>query len=134
MDAWRNATKQKPTHVNAWFNTIVLYDNLNDFINGEKAVKDALRYLPNSDAIYFQYSIMLGKQEKFEDGEKNMLKAISLNPSSKYYGNLGILYHRWKKYKKAENAYQKCLQLDPNNTEMRKNYQMLVNLMKKRKQ
>jgi Flp pilus assembly protein TadD len=57
---------------------------------------------------------ILGKRSQFKESEFHFLSAIRLNPHSPiYHTNLGVLYHRWKKFQQAEQSYQRALTLDP---------------------
>ncbi|GIY66092.1 transmembrane and TPR repeat-containing protein 4 [Caerostris extrusa] len=56
----------------------------------------------------------LGKAGKYKESEKHFLRAIELNNQNPtYHTNLGVLYHRWKKYHLAENSYKKAIELKP---------------------
>ena len=58
------------------------------------------------------------------------LKAIQLNPRlANYHGNLGVLYHRWGKYSKAQQHYQAALELDPKSHNAKENLKKLQQTM-----
>ena len=59
------------------------------------------------------------------------MKAISTEAKALYWGNLGVLYHRWDKLDKAEAAYKAALQIDSNLASARVNLNKVRN--KKRK-
>lgn len=75
---------------------------------------EALNILPDEANLHFSLAGILGKQSQFKESESHFLSAIRLNPHSPiYHTNLGVLYHRWKKFEKAEQSYQKALSIDP---------------------
>jgi Tfp pilus assembly protein PilF len=61
----------------------------------------------------------------FERAEHAYLRAVELRATSLYYGNLGVLYHRWKKYGEAADAYKRSLVLDPDNQSSLKNLESI---------
>ncbi|XP_076347219.1 transmembrane O-mannosyltransferase targeting cadherins 4 isoform X1 [Tachypleus tridentatus] len=124
--AWRNATFLRPSHLVAWNNMIIMLDSTGDLNKAESLAREALRYLPEESSLHFNLANTLGKIGKYQDSEWHFLHAIKLtknNPS--YYTNLGVLYHRWKKYDKAEEAYQQALQMQPGLKSARDNLELL---------
>lgn len=74
---------------------------------------EALKILPNEANLHFTLAGIYGKQGKFEESEYHFLKTIQLNSDNPmYHTNLGVLYHRWKKFDLAEKCYQRALSLD----------------------
>ncbi|KAK3796778.1 hypothetical protein RRG08_045784 [Elysia crispata] len=131
LDAFLNATRQRPTHWNSWNNAIILLDNLGYYEKAAKMGEAALKVLPNQPNVLFSLANVLGKAEKWEESERVFLHTIKVNPS--HVGahlNLGVLYHRWGKLKEAEQGYKKALLLDPNNRSALENYNMLKGRLK----
>ncbi|XP_067014529.2 protein O-mannosyl-transferase TMTC4 isoform X2 [Anabrus simplex] len=113
--AWRNATTLKPTHTVAWSNMIIMLDSIGESAKAETVAHEALSVLPTEPSLHFNLANTLGKAGRFAEAEKHFAAAISYdlrNPV--YYTNLGVLYHRWKKYDKAEGLYLRALELNPN--------------------
>ena len=53
--------------------------------------KKALKYLPSDAQLFFNLGNVHGKRSRWEESEKNFLKAIRLNPNvAKFYANLGM--------------------------------------------
>jgi tetratricopeptide (TPR) repeat protein len=73
----------------------------------------ALQHLPNDPQINYQVANIYGKKEKYRESERHFLRAIKVKESALFQTNLGVLYHRWGKYSKAEKAYVRSLELDP---------------------
>ncbi|CAH1782005.1 unnamed protein product [Owenia fusiformis] len=127
MDAWRNATIQQPTHVKSWNNMMILMDNLGKTEQVEGIGKQALNIVPDAPTIHFNLANTLGKAARFSDSEKHFLRAIDLDSgNAQYWSNIGVLYHRWNKLDKAENAYLKALKLDSSLTNTQDNLNMLL--------
>ncbi|GAB6026462.1 hypothetical protein CHUAL_012657 [Chamberlinius hualienensis] len=125
-EAWMNATRLKPTHSGSWNNVVVMFDNLGDYEMAKSLGEQAIQILPNEAFVYFNLANVLGKLADFINAEKYFLKAIEFNSTNPtYLTNLGVLYHRWKKYPEAANAYQNALRLNPNAQSARENLQKL---------
>ncbi|KAG1660756.1 Transmembrane and TPR repeat-containing protein 4 [Nymphon striatum] len=144
---WKNATILKPTQTAAWNNMVIMLDSIDFFPNGsvlyrsvankrrkrrcnlKKAVEvaeEALYILPSEASLHFNFANTLGKLSQYEESELHFIQAIKLksdNPT--YYTNLGVLYHRWKKYDKAEKAYQMALKINQNAKSAQENLELL---------
>lgn len=135
--AWQNATFQKPKHLSAWTNLILLLDNLGRISDLKIVASVALKHNPNESSIHFNFANALGKAASqgsglFEESEKHFLTAIELNNKvATYHSNLGVLYHRWGKLILAEEAYKHALILDPNSKQTTDNLQLLYNKLGK---
>lgn len=67
-----------------------------------------------------------------QEAETSFLRALESDPSScSYHANIGVLYHRWKKLKKAEFHYQKALEINPTHKTTLDNLQKLKNVKQK---
>lgn len=90
LKAWQIATKQKPSHRQAWTNMILLLDNIGERERALKVANQALIQIPEEPSINFSVGNLLGKMELFKKAEYHFKKAIhkdAKNPS--YYTNLG---------------------------------------------
>ncbi|KAK7870176.1 hypothetical protein R5R35_012732 [Gryllus longicercus] len=115
--AWRNATRLKSTHALAWSNMIIMLDNI---------------ALPSDAALHFNLANTLGKAGRFAEAEKHFIAAISFDRSNAvYHTNLGVLYHRWKKYNKAEELYRRALEIEPHLRSAHENLAMLRRTLQK---
>ena len=69
----------------------------------------------------------MGKENRFEESERYFLSAIRLQPASAiYHTNLGVLYHRWKKFELAERFYRQALTFDPHYKSAVENLKLLL--------
>ncbi|XP_049951100.1 protein O-mannosyl-transferase TMTC4-like [Schistocerca serialis cubense] len=113
-EAWNNATTLKPLHSLAWNNMIIMLDNIGNITEAEVVGQSALSHLPHEPSLHFSLANTLGKSGKYEEAEKHFQLAIHFDSNNAlYYSNLGVLYHRWKKYPKAETLYKIALAIDP---------------------
>ncbi|CAM1296548.1 TMTC1 (predicted) [Pycnogonum litorale] len=123
---WRNATLMKPTQAAAWNNMIIMLDSIGNLKKAVDIAEEALMYLPNEASLHFNLANTLGKLSQYPQSEAHFIQAITLksdNPA--YFTNLGVLYHRWKKYNKAEKAYQMALHINPNTKSANENLELL---------
>ena len=125
--AWNNATSLKPTLARAWINGLILLDFNQSYGEAVAMAHVALQHVPNEAAVHFNLANSLGKLGLFEDSEKHFLLATNLDSkNANYWANLGVLYHRWKKLRKAESMYRRSLSLDPNLRSANDNLKMLL--------
>ncbi len=93
-----------------------------NFRESVESLKIATRLQP-SNAKYWNYlSLSLTKTPGgLDEAEKALLEAIKIDPSNAdYYVNLGLVYLRAGKKKKARDQFEKALKLNPNNTKAKK--------------
>ncbi|CAH0393458.1 unnamed protein product [Bemisia tabaci] len=128
-EAWLMATRYRPTHTIAWSNMIVMLDSMGEYVKAEQVGKTALSILPNEPALHFSLANALGKTGKLEESEWHFTQAINLNfNNALYHSNFGVLYHRWKKFDKAEHEYKIALKLNPHLTSAKENLSSLRKL------
>ncbi|KAG1660752.1 Transmembrane and TPR repeat-containing protein 4 [Nymphon striatum] len=123
---WKNATILKPTQTAAWNNMVIMLDSIGNLKKAVEVAEEALYILPSEASLHFNFANTLGKLSQYEESELHFIQAIKLksdNPT--YYTNLGVLYHRWKKYDKAEKAYQMALKINQNAKSAQENLELL---------
>uniref|UniRef100_A0A915K9F9 Dolichyl-phosphate-mannose--protein mannosyltransferase n=1 Tax=Romanomermis culicivorax TaxID=13658 RepID=A0A915K9F9_ROMCU len=114
FNCWMNATKANPKHVKSWINLMLISDEMNETVQALYYGNTATRHLGENAAIYSIMAGFLGKLNRFQESENLFLRAIRLETDNTLlYGNLGILYHRWKRYEKALWAYKEALKKNP---------------------
>jgi tetratricopeptide (TPR) repeat protein len=74
-------------------------------------------YLDSSVADYhFYLSLAYGKQKNFQDAQKEIIKAIKLDPfNADYISELGYIYLGLGFNLRATTAFEKAIKLDPSN-------------------
>lgn len=99
-----------------------------DYKKAEEAFKKVIS-LNNKYAGGFLYlSIILDKEEKFEEGETAIKKALELSPMNPaYFIFLGVHYYNCRNHVEAERAFKQCLEIEPKN-QLARNYTGLIYL------
>lgn len=116
----------------AWNNLIMLKDNQNEHQAAILYAQQAIAAAGDVASFYFNMANAYGKLADYENAEKNFKRALVLDRhNALYYVNLGVLYHRWKKYALAESAYLDALRLNPQLSSAKQNYIMLKKKLKK---
>lgn len=131
VQSWTKAIKQNRTHVLAWTNLLAMLDNSGQIDRALKVIPKALSELQNSGTINFAVANIYGKAGRYTEAETHFLNAIKIfgrNVEALHFANLGVLYHRWKKYKLAEEMYKKALKIDPLYYSAHKNLKRLESL------
>ncbi|XP_030034296.2 protein O-mannosyl-transferase TMTC4 isoform X2 [Manduca sexta] len=116
MEKWFDAINLNSKHDLAWTNLMALLDNTGQINKALKIIPKALAELPESPSVNFAIANIYGKINEYEEAEKYFKKSIKLFNSKVqaiHYANLGVLYHRWKKYSLAEEMYLNALKIDP---------------------
>ncbi len=70
---------------------------------------------------------ILGKRARFVESERHFAAALELQPlNPTYHTNLGVLYHRWKRYDDAERSYRRALSLQSDLKSAQDNLRLLL--------
>ena len=85
-------------------------------------IKEAIKYYQqlisqgyNDHRIFSNYGVILQSQDKLNDAEISLKKAIELKPDyAEAYSNLGQVFKDLGKLKDAESSYRKAIALNPN--------------------
>ncbi|CAB3248432.1 unnamed protein product [Arctia plantaginis] len=128
INSWSQAIHQNPKHVLAWTNLMALMDNTGQIERALKIIPTVLTELPDAPSINFAIANMYGKLNRYGEAETHFKKAIKLlniEVQAIHYANLGVLYHRWKKYSLAKEMYINALKIDPTLQTARKNLDSL---------
>ncbi|WP_199117456.1 DUF3857 domain-containing protein [Pedobacter sp. ASV28] len=92
------------------------YLNKGDVKSGVEVYLQEIKDDPVGGGIYRDLAENYYDLQKYDKAEEYLSKAIALAPSqSHYYKMLGLIYEAKKETAKAEEAYKKCLALNPNN-------------------
>eukprot|EP00095_Tigriopus_kingsejongensis_P002689 snap_masked-scaffold2248_size18162-processed-gene-0.4 protein:Tk02689 transcript:snap_masked-scaffold2248_size18162-processed-gene-0.4-mRNA-1 annotation:"transmembrane and tpr repeat-containing protein 4-like" len=118
VGSFEQALALKENHKAAWSNLILLNDDLNRGEEAERLAQLAIAKFPAEADFQFHLANIYGKLNRFEDAELHFLYALALSDHPThglYHSNLGVLYHRWKKYKQAAHHYELALEIEPLN-------------------
>ncbi|XP_075990788.1 transmembrane O-mannosyltransferase targeting cadherins 4 [Anticarsia gemmatalis] len=135
MTSWFQAINQNPKHVLAWTNLMALMDNTGQISRALKIIPKVLTELPDAPSINFAIANMYGKLNRYGEAETHFKRAIQLldkEVQAIHYANLGVLYHRWKKYSLAKEMYMNALKIDPTFKTARKNLESLQKINNKK--
>lgn len=131
--AYKSALKIEPNNYSLWERTIQLALESKNYNYAISTSENALEYFPNQPNLWFLSGIAYMSDEKndqaimaFEQGKKMVFN----NPEllSQFESQLGDSYNKNKDYKKADQAYEKALQQNPNNAHALNNYAYYLSL------
>jgi len=72
-----------------------------------------------------QFGIRVAQLGLWREALAHWERAVKLDPSyAPAYNNLAIGYEQQGEFEKARNAYEKALELEPNNTYVKQNYEL----------
>ena len=123
-ERFREASSHK--HELAHVNLIILLDEQSRLAEAQQLTVEAMDLFPNNPEFYFQNANILGQLGSFEESEDYYLKAISMKNKALFWGNLGVLYHRWNKKDQAIAAYKNALLIDNNMPSAKVNLEKLL--------
>lgn len=96
--------------------------------------KNALKYFPQEGEFYYYQAIALGIEEQYQEAIKVINEGLERmeknNPRfiSGMYGQLGDIYHQLKDQKKCFEAYDKALEVYPDNAQVLNNYAYFLSM------
>lgn len=84
----------------------ITYDEMKDFVNGEKYYLKCIQFNPKYFSAYYNLAILYKNQDRVDDAVIWYKKAIEANPRYSYaYNNLGNIYKNRTEYAKAVDCY-----------------------------
>lgn len=95
LQAWKRATTIKPTHAQAWINSVILLEQEGRLEDAKRTALEALESLQKDDTIHFILGNILGKLSDFSKAEISFKTAVKLRLKhrksipAKYFSNLG---------------------------------------------
>lgn len=126
IQAFEKAIELKTDHYNARHNLALVYEEKGDSHSAVRTWKDAIAAMPGCHLCYFTLGVLLGKLQRYKEGEEYLTKAISMKSDvANYHANLGVIYHFLKDSRRAEDYYRYALRLDPALEVARDNLQRL---------
>ncbi len=118
-----------------WNQLLIIDSELNDEVSLEKESKEAMELFPNQPLPYFfngSAKIQLRKYQEAIEVLSEGKEFVIGNPLllAQFYANLGDSFNKLKKHSDSDAAYEKALQLDPNNVYVLNNYAYYLSLRK----
>lgn len=108
------ALKQDPSLIQAHANLISLYGRVGRFAEGEEHYQHALKLGSTTADVHYDYGVLLGLQQKWEQSAAAYEKAIAANPShARARNNLGETFERRRMAQDALKAYRGAVEADP---------------------
>lgn len=93
----------------------MVYSNLKEKQNAEKAWRSAIEIDENYEEAYFNLGLLLSAKGQAIEAEELLRKAVQLDPGShRAHGALGILLKELGHYSEAEAELRRTLELNPN--------------------
>jgi Tfp pilus assembly protein PilF len=115
-EALRQALKLAPENFTVLLNYGIALLNLKQFAEAETHLRLALKQKDNAPTAHMYLGIALVNLQNFEEAQRELERAIAIGGATlgpvHYY--LGGIYWRKKEYKRAADALEKYLQLEPN--------------------
>ena len=103
-----------------YFKLIEIYFQQKKYDNIIETTQEAIEYYPLSARLYYFQSLALINQKRALEATQILLKGLDyviddLLLKSEFYSLLGDAYHGLNKHPQSDEAYQKALELDPEN-------------------
>jgi Tfp pilus assembly protein PilF len=116
-----------------WNQLLVIDSELNDFVAMEKESKEAIELFPNQALPYFFNGIASIQSKNYVQAVKVLTEGIpnvfDNEPIlAQFYANIGDAQNRLKNYGASDSAYNKALEIEPNNVYVLNNYAYYLSL------
>lgn len=95
-------------------NTALTFHESGNFAEAERIYKEVLETDTNNSSVLNLYGLLKYQNKEFDIAEELIKKAIKINPSAYFWGNLGRVYLDSKDFNKAINANKKAIECEPN--------------------
>ncbi|MCF8331505.1 MAG: tetratricopeptide repeat protein [Bacteroidales bacterium] len=117
-----------------WEQTLRLQFQLGQNKKTSKYAKRALKIFPTQPILYFLKGAAHTKRNEYQEAVDVLEKGLYFVADSKlkvdFYSYLGDNYHQLGKYDESDDAYEKALQLDPDNNYVLNNFAYYLSLRK----
>ncbi len=116
-----------------WEQVLRIDISTGDFQSAIKDGEDGISIFPAQAPLYFYTAIAYAQSGKHDKAIVHLQEAANLevedkNFLSQIYSSLGDSYNGLKKYKESDDAYNKALELNPDNTYVLNNYAYYLSL------
>lgn len=115
-----------------WYQLLLIESELNDFVAMQKESKEAIELFPNQALPYFFNGAANIQLKNY----KTAIKVLNEGKEFVYddpiliqfYANIGDAQNQLKNYSASDSAYNKALEIDPNNVYVLNNYSYYLSL------
>lgn len=116
-----------------WQQVMIIDSELNDYISLEKHSSAAIDLFPNQAVCYLFNGMALIQLKKYDDAIISLNRGKSLTADNKlilaeFYTNIGEAHNNNKNYPDADKAFEKSLELKPDNSYVMNNYSYYLSL------
>ncbi len=120
-----------------WNQLLVIDNELDDYGSIITHCKEALELFPNESTIYLYSGIANMQQKKYKDAIDMLNLGLALVVDNKplkgeFYAHLGDAYNRNKQFEESDKAYEKALEINPDNSNVLNNYSYYLSLRKEK--
>ncbi len=135
LESYLKSLTLKQDIFQVWQQVMVLYNIKKDNANLLKTCNEAMELFPNQFIIYlFKGGAEMENKEyekaikSFSKGEK--MTGDNVKVRAQFLANMGDAYHSLNQYEESDNAYDRALKLDPENSYVLNNYSYYLSLRK----
>jgi len=118
-----------------WNQLLIILSETNDQKNLLNFGKRAVNLFPNQPTVHLLYGLALFQEESFDEalgifqaGKEVVIDNQALK--SQLYSSIGDVHHAKRNHIASDEAYEKALELDPNNVYVLNNYSYYLSLRK----
>jgi tetratricopeptide (TPR) repeat protein len=116
-----------------WQQVLIIDSDLNDFPAMEKESKETMELFPNQSMPYFLNGVANIQLKNYKQAVASLSTGLEFVYDSdpllpQFYANLGDAQNQLKNYSASDSAYNKALEIDPNNTYVLNNYAYYLSL------
>ncbi|WP_375563039.1 tetratricopeptide repeat protein [Bernardetia sp. OM2101] len=135
--AYTNALKIDPNNYSLWERTTQLALESQNYDYAISTSENALEYFPNQPNLWFLNGVAYMSSTKNEQAIASLeqgKRMVFNNPelASQFESQLADVYYKNENYQKADAAYEKALQQNPNNVHALNNYAYYLSLRKEK--
>ncbi|NOR88021.1 MAG: tetratricopeptide repeat protein, partial [Bacteroidales bacterium] len=119
-----------PTDWELWYFRGVIQSTLNDIEDAKFAYEKSIEYKSENFLALVNYGNLLTKDEPEKAIELYKKAVLVKDDNAIIYGNLALLLHQKGKLTEAKEYYEKSLIINPNNSQVKRAYDMLRETLK----
>jgi tetratricopeptide (TPR) repeat protein len=132
-DSYRKAVDLDKSKYVIWNQLLILDSELNDFAHMLGDSRDAIELFPSQPIPYFFNGVANIQSRKFPEAvevlNSGLIYVFDNKPlEGQFEANLGDVYYKLKDFVKSDEAYDKALSLDPDNSYVLNNYSYYLSL------
>ena len=120
-------TKHTPNNYAVWEQLLYIDNQLGDFESLYKNSTKMIEYFPNKSIAYFFSGLSAYQIQKYQKATEYLELGLDFAASdtvlsAQFYTILGDSYHKLKKNKESDKAYEEAIKLNPSNYYVHNNY------------